>query len=177
MTAKDFIADSFMRDKQRYGTDDGDLNLINDYLVLIGWDTITREQFRAITTIQRLRNMFLYDNPDCNLRQKHNPACFIQLSIFDYLDDETATQTQKLTAYFAGDKDRVNQTKSRIKKSVRGVNDQHITATKLMLPLLVSNPTLKKIREKRRQGKPPSDGTLIGDLIGDLETDKKEGSR
>ncbi|WP_415406824.1 hypothetical protein ACLHDG_13815 [Sulfurovum sp. CS9] len=146
MNSKDFVANSFTQNPQRYGIDNGDLNMVNDYLSSRGWDTLTREQFRAVASIARLRNMFLVDNPDYDLRKKNEVSLFIQLSIYDFLDDDTITQTRKLTKYFAGDESRLLQSNSRIKDSVRGVDNEHITAAKIMLPLFVSSPQLKKIK-------------------------------
>ncbi len=146
MNSKDFVAYSFNLNPTRYGIDDGDLHLVNDYLTSRGWDTLTREQFRAVGTMIRLRNMFLADHPKQDKRKKHIPSLFTQLSIYDFLDDDTATQTRKLTRYFTGDEHRLNQSNSRIKDSVRGVDNEHITAAKIMLPLFVSAPQLKKIK-------------------------------
>ena len=146
MNSKDFVANSFNQNPKRYGVDDGDLNMVNDFFTSKGWDTFTREQFRAVASITRLRNMFLVDNPNYDLRKKHETSQYMQLSLFDFLDDDTATQTRKLTRYFTGDKNRLQQSNSRIKDSVRGVDNEHITAAKIMLPLFVSTPQLKKIK-------------------------------
>jgi hypothetical protein len=146
MNSKDFVSNSFNNDPKRYGKDSGELNLVNDYFASRGWDILTREQFRAVATILRLRNMFLVNNPNYDLRKKNEPSQYLQLSLLDFLDDDTATQTQKLTQYFTGDEDRLNQSNSRIKNSVRGVDNEHIIATKIMLPLFASSPQLKKIK-------------------------------
>lgn len=135
-----------MKNPKRYGIDDGDLNIVNDYLASRGWEIITREQFRAVTSIVRLRNMFLVSNPDYDMRKKNEASQFMQLSLFDFLDDDTVTQTKKLTRYFTGDENRLTQSNSRIKDSVRGVDNEHITAAKVMLPLFVSSPQLKKMK-------------------------------
>ncbi len=153
MSSKDFVTNSFINNPQRYGVDDGELNLINDYLTSRGWDILTREQFKAVATILRLRNMFLVDNPNCDLRKKHETSQYLQLSLFDFLDNDTATQTRKLTHYFVGDENRLNKSNSRIKDSVRGVDNDHITTAKIMLPLFVSTPQLKKIKINKNTDK------------------------
>ncbi|KYJ85662.1 hypothetical protein [Sulfurovum riftiae] len=147
MNSKDFVASRFLDKPTRYGCDDGDLNMTNDYLAYRGFDTLTREQFRAITSIVRLRNMFLAANPDYDMRKKKQPPLFVQLSIYDFLEDTTATQTRKLIHYFTGDESRIDQSNSRIRSSVRGVDNEHIIAAKVMLPLFASEPKLKKIRK------------------------------
>lgn len=146
MNSTEFVAQCFMDKPKRYGVDDGDLNLVNDYFTKNGWPILTREQFRAFASLVRQRNKFLVDNPNCDYRKKNTSALFIQLSIYDYLDEDTATQTKKLAHYFIGDEERVNFTNARVKNSVRNVDDAHITAAKVMLPLFVSAPELKKMR-------------------------------
>jgi len=146
MNSKDFVANSFNQNPKRYGVDDGDLNMVNDYLASRGWDTLTREQFRAVASITRLRNMFLVDNPNYDMRKKYETSQYLQLSLFDFLDDDTAKQTKKLANYFGGDENRLQQSNSRVKNSVRGVDNEHITAAKIMLPLFISSPQLKKIK-------------------------------
>ncbi len=149
MNSKDFVANSFNTNTKRYGIDDGDLNIVNSYFTKQGWELLTREQFRAIASLIRTRNKFLADNPNHDLRKKHETALFVQLSIYDYLDDDTATQTKKLARYFGGNEERLQQSNSRIKDSVRGVDNAHIQATKVMLPLFISAPQLKKMRANK----------------------------
>ncbi len=175
MSSKHFINECFNSSPKRYGIDDGDLNIVNDYFTSQGWPTFTREQFAAIASLIRLRNMFLMDNPNYDLRKKKEPPRFLQRTIYDFLDDDTSTQTRNLTRYFAGDEHRLNQSSSRIKKSVRGVDNEHITAVKIMLPLFASNPKLKKIPFVRRQNEAPADSILEGVLICDMETDNSVG--
>lgn len=146
MRSKHFVADSFMQNPQRYGIDDGDLNIVNDYLKKRGWDLITREQFSAVTSLIRLRNMFLAANPNFDLRKKSKPPKFVQYTIYDYLDDNTARQTKALSRYLAGDEDRLSQSNDEIKKSIGGIDEDHITATRVMLPLFISEPQLKKVK-------------------------------
>ncbi len=143
---KDFVANGFINNPKRYGCDDGDLNIINDCFEERGYELITREQYQALQTVLRERNKFLANNPNYDLRQKHTPPLFTQLSIYDFLDNDTATQTRKLTRYIAGDENRLNQSNSRIKKSVRGVDTEHISAVKVMYSLFHSEPKLKKLR-------------------------------
>ena len=146
MNSKEFVAYSFNNNPKRYGVDDGDLNMVNDYRTGMGLSMITREELKGITNMVRLRNMFLVANPNYDLRKKNEIALFVQLSIYDFLDGDTVTQTKKLVNYFVGDEYRLNQSNSRIKDSVRGVDNEHITAAKIMLPLFVSSPQLKKIK-------------------------------
>ncbi len=168
MGSKHFIADSFMQNPQRYGTDSGDLNMVNDYFLRQGWQLLTREQFAAISTLTRERRKILEQNPNLDLRKKNKPSKFKQLTIFDFFNEGTAVQTKKITRYFKGDSERLNQSNSRIKKSVRKVDNQHIEAVRIMIQLLIANPTLKKI--KWRRGKVPIYGCLSDILGGKMET-------
>jgi len=146
MNSKDFVANSFINNPQRYGIDDGDLNIVNSYFTKQGWELLTREQFRAIASLIRTRNKFLADNPNYDLRKKNETALFVQPTLFDFLDDDTARQIKKLTRYFSRDEKRLELSNSRIKDGVRGVDNAHIQATKVMLPLFISDPILKKMR-------------------------------
>jgi len=166
MNSKDFVANSFNNNPKRYGKDDGDLNIVNSYFKVQGWALLTREQFAAIASLIRSRNKFLANNPNLDMRSQNKPQPFVQFTIYDFLDDETVTQTKKLTQYFTGDESRVQQSNSRIKKSVRGVDNDHITAAKVMLPLFVSQPKLKKMRVNGRQSESPNNGTS-NDVLGD----------
>jgi len=170
MSSKQFVQQCFETNPILYGKDGGELHLINAYLNHLDLDTISLEQHKAIATILRKRNSFLADNPNYDLRKRNQPQQYLQLSLFDYLDNDTAKQTAKLTQYFTNDTNRLNQSSSRIKKSVRGVDDDHIIATKLMLPLFIANPKLKKKPIKWRQHKAPSDRRLSSILSDDLET-------
>ena len=146
MNSKDFVANTFNTNPQRYGIDDGDLNMVNDYFTKQGWELLTREQFSALASLIRTRNKFLADNPNYDLRKKHETAQYIQLTLFDFLPDDTATQIKKLARYFSRDEKRLEQSNSRTKDGVRGADNEHITAVKLMLPLFVSAPKLNKVR-------------------------------
>ena len=153
-----------MDNPQRYGSDHGDLNIINDCFKERGYEPITREQYQVLQTVLRERNKFLVANLNYDLRKKHTPPLFTQLSIYDFLDNDTASQTRKLTRYFTGDESRLQQCNSRIKDSVRGVDNEHILAVKVMLPLFVSEPTLKKIRINK-----DTKSTIYTGLDNDLE--------
>ena len=159
---KKYVAHVFNNKPKRYGIDDGDLNIVNDYFASMGWQTFTREQFAAIASLIRTRNKFMADNPQLDFRTDNKPSPYVQFTIYDFLDGDTATQTKKLTRYFTGDEKRLQQSVSRIKKSVRGVDTEHITAAKVYLPLFVSEPKLKKMRVNRRQPESPTNGTLDG---------------
>ena len=146
MSSKHFVADSFMQNPQRYGTDDGDLNIVNDYFSKHGWALLTREQFAAISTLSRERRKFLEHNPNFDLRKKNKPIKFVQLSIYDYLDADTANQAKAIIGYLTADSSRLAQSNDEIKKSIGGIDEDHITATRVMLPLLISEPQLKKVK-------------------------------
>jgi len=172
MNSKDFVASRFLDKPTRYGCDDGDINMVNDYLAYRGFEPLTREQFRAITSIVRIRNMFLAANPGYNMRKKKQPPPYVQLSIYDFLDDTTATQTRKLIHYFTGDESRIDQSNSRIRSSVRGVDNEHIIAAKVMLPLFANEPKLKKIR-KTPDRENATDTGFDGDLVENSQTSFK----
>jgi len=146
MSSKHFVADSFMRNPQRYGSDSGDLNIVNDYFKKHGWDLITREQFAAISTLTRERRKFLENNPNFDLRKKNKPPKFVQLSIYDYLDTDTTLQTKAIVGYLTTDSSSLSQSNDEIKKSIGYVDEDHITATRVMLPLFISEPQLKKVK-------------------------------
>jgi len=174
MNSKIFVTNSFNTNPQRYGKDDGDLNMVNDYFTKQGWQMFTREQFAAIASLIRTRNKFLTANPNYDLRKKHVAPMFVQLSIYDYLDDDTATQTKKLARYFSGDEKRLTQSNSRVKDSVRGVDNEHIAAAKIMLPLFVSEPKLKKMRTNK--GKQSTAHTGVDDdLVEKTQTNLGDG--
>jgi len=165
MNSKFFVTNSFNSNPKRYGSDDGDLNIVNDYFTQQGWEPFTREQFAAIASLIRTRNKFLMDNPNYDLRKKHVSPMFVQLSIYDYLDDDTATQTKKLARYFGVDETRLKQSNSRIKDSVRNVDNERIQTAKDMLPLFVSAPQLKKLRTNK--GKASTVHTGVDDDLGE----------
>lgn len=169
---KHYVANAIQSDPKRYGSDTGDLHIINDFFTLQGWNTLTREQHTAIASLIRHRNYFLQDHEAYDHRSKA-PGFehYGQTSIYDYLDSDTAEQSKKLVRYWSADPDRIDQSNSRIKKSVRGVNDDHIIAAKIMYPLLASNPQLK---QKRRQRKVPKQEASNNVFDGVVETNKRE---
>ena len=144
----------FRSTPQRYGNDNGDLNLINDYFARQGWQPLTREQHTAIAAIIRNRNYFLQENEAYDHRTKRTAyESTGQTSIYDYMDTDTVKQSKKLIRYWSADPSRFDQSNSRIKKSVRDVDDDHIVAAKIMYPLLLIDP---KLKQKRRQRKAPT---------------------
>jgi len=175
MNSKHFVEHCFNTNPKRYGCDDGDLNIVNDGFAQHGYEPLTREQFALWASLVRTRNKYLAENPQLDFRSQNKPVPYVQRTIYDYFDDDTATQTKKLTRYFTADPSRLNQSPSRIKKSVRGVDNEHIIATKVMLPLFSSEPPLKKMRV-RRQHETPYNGTLGAVSVDDLETKAHEGA-
>ncbi len=159
-STKHFVANGFTNNPQRYGNDSGDLNLINDYFELQGWDPLSREQHTAIAAIIRNRNYFLQENEAYDHRTKNKTSMFRQLSIYDFLDNDTAVQARKITRYIDGNENRLSQSNSRIKKSVRGVDNEHISAVKVMYSLFHSNPKLKKMRIIGDKRKAPAQRAL-----------------
>ncbi len=155
---KDFVVNGIMCQPTRYAKDNGDLNLINDYFEVQGWQPLTREQHTTIAAIIRHRNYFLQENEAYDHRTKRTAyESMGQTSIYDYMDTDTAKQSKKLIRYWSADPSRFDQSSSRIKKSVRDVDDDHIVAAKIMYPLLVINP---KLKQKRRQRKAPAQRAL-----------------
>jgi len=172
-TIKKYIYDNIQENPSRYGVDNGDLHLINDYFVNQGWHTLTREQHKAIAALIRLRNYFLQENEAYDMRiQKTVYEHIGQKTIFDYMDNETALESKKLVRYWSADPERIKQTKSRIKKSVRGVDDDHIIAAKVMYPLLRANPRIQ-VKRRRRKGRDPK--ALNNVSINGMETENAVG--
>jgi len=169
---KHYVANAIQTNPTRYGIDRGAVNIINDFFTLQGWPTLTDEQLNAIASLTRGRNYYLFDNEAYDHRTKKTAYEHIgQMTIFDLMDSDTAEQSKKLTRYFSADPDRIDQSNSRIKKSVRGVDDNHITAAKQFHPLLKSNP---KLKQKRRQRKAPKQGASNNVFDGEVETNLNE---
>ncbi len=168
---KQFAIEAITSKPKRYGVDDGDLNLINDYFESHKWQPLTREQHTAIAGLIRRRNDFLQENKAYDHRSKKTSYEHIgQTSIYDFMSKDTDRQTRKLIRYWTTDSTRVNQSNSRIKKSVRGVDDEHIIAAKVYHPLLKANP---KLKQKRRQQKVSKDGCANG-AFDDVEETNNE---
>lgn len=180
---KQFVKDSITANPARYGVDNGDLNIINDYFESQEWQPLTREQHTAIAASIRYRNYFLQENEAYDHRSNKRAYEHVgQKSIYDFMDSETAAQTKKLVRYWSIHPDKFNKSISRIKKSVRGVDSDHIIAAKVMYPLLVMNPLLKqkRVRKMRNSGdshKPRTDSGLSGVFNGEEETNIKEGNQ
>ena len=68
---KHYTIKSMTTNPKRYGGDDGDLNLINDYYDSQDWSPFTREQLRAVANMLRRRNDFLRDNEAYDHRKKN----------------------------------------------------------------------------------------------------------
>ena len=150
LSIKRFAFQAIENDPSRYAVDNGDLNLINDYFISQGWQTLTREQHKAIAGVIRKRNEFLLSHEAFDLRTKQTAYENTgQLRIYDFIDDEANQQLPKITKYFTADPLRLKQSVSRIKKSVRNVDSEHISVAKIMLPLLQANPKLKQRRQKK----------------------------
>lgn len=174
MLIKHYVYETIPANPSRYGIDNGDLNLINDYFVSQGWEMLTREQHRAIAALIRHRNYFLQTNEGYDLRTKRTAYEHVgQLNIYDFLDEDTASQSKRLIRYWTTDPSRFDQSPSRIKRSVRGVDTEHIVAAKIMFPLLASNPPLKP---KRRRRKAPALRTVNVVSEGILKADGEIGA-
>ena len=158
---KTFVINSIKADPTRYAVDKGEMNLINDFFLIDdkgkciatedGKLQLTTEQYQTIQSLHRLKNKFIEQNNEYDLRSSNKPSHGKQLTIFDFLDDETKEAEKKLTSYYKGDESRLQYSISRIKKSVRGVDDRHIIASKTMYPLLKANPPIKKTQYIRKK--------------------------
>ena len=174
---KTFINDSITSNPTRYGGDGGDLNIINDYFESQGWQSYTREQHTAIAACLRYRNYFLQENETYDHRSPTTAAYehVGQTSIYDFMDLETAVQSKKLVWYWSTHPDMIDKSNSRIKKSVRGVDTDHIIAARVMYSLLATDPLLKqkRVRKSRNVGdsdKARADSGLVDVFKGDKET-------
>ncbi len=149
---KNFAYEAIKKNPSRYAVDGGELHLINDYFISQKWQPLMIEQHKAIAGIIRKRNEFLKDdkNSAYDLRTKKTAYVHVgQTSIYDFLDDDTKVQLPKIIRYWSADASRYEYSNSRIKKSIRGVDDEHIATAKVMLPLLIANPILKQKRVKK----------------------------
>ncbi|WP_151900545.1 hypothetical protein [Sulfurimonas hydrogeniphila] len=178
---KHYVYAAIKDNPSRYAVDGGDLHLINDYFISQGWQPLMIEQHKAIAGVIRQRNEFLKDdtNRAYDLRKRKTAYVHVgQTSIFDFLDADTKEQLPKIIKYWSADASRFEYSNSRIKKSIRGVDDEHITAAKVMLPLLVANPQLKQKRVKKANigdtHKVPTDRALNNVYDGVLETNYDE---
>lgn len=161
---KRFAHERIIDRPRRYGGDWGNVHLINDYFIEQGWEPLIREQHRAIASLTRRRNEFLQENEGFDHRTKNTATeHYGQTTIYDFLDTETALQEKKLIRYWSTDPNRVGQSNSRIKKSVRGVDDEHITAARVMLPLLKADPEIKQKRRRRKAPKYRGGNVVIED--------------
>jgi len=149
---KHFAYNAIQDNPSRYAIDGGELHLINDYFTLQGWQPLMIEQHKAIAGLIRKRNEFLRDenNSVYDLRMKKTAYIHVgQKTIYDFLDDDTKIQLPKIINYWSADAARYEYSNSRLKKSVRGIDDAHIATAKIMLPLLVANPKLQQKRVKK----------------------------
>jgi len=183
-SVKDFVNKSIQDNPSRYAVDNGELNLINDYFALEGWQTLIIEQHKAIAGIIRRRNVFLGDdvNKAFDLRTRRGAYEHKgQTSIYDFLDGECYKTIPKIVRYFENNPERLSYSNSRIKKSVRGSNEKYIIATKVLFPLLKANPILKQKKVKRVNNgdtkKVLAEQCLNNTLDGSLETDYAVGHK
>ena len=173
---KKFVNDSITSNPARYGVDNGDFPLNNDYFESQGWQTLTREQYTAIAANIRYRNYFLQENEAYDHRSKKPAYEHVgQTSIYDFMGLETAVQNKKLVRYWSTHPDKFEESNSRIKKSVRGVDTDHIIAARIMYSLLATDPLLKqkrvrKIRNVGDSDKARTDSGLVDVSKGDKET-------
>lgn len=151
MTLKHYVNAAIERDPVRYGTDDGDLNIINDCFTAFGWEPLSREQLRVIMACQRYRNYYLRDHEAFDMRTKRTAMIPVgQTTMWDYLPPETTAQSKKLVKFYKADPRRLALPADLIKKRVNGVDDDHITATRIMYPLLKNDLQIKPVRVKRQ---------------------------
>ena len=138
---KSFIKKSMQDNYQVFGATKGDYKLTNAYLLSLGEELLTFEAFKAIASILRSRNQYLLNNPnhdDRNLK-KSNPN---QLDFLESLYPEDAKAIKKTFKYYKSNPNRVTQTNSRTKKSVRDVTLNQIETTKILYPIL-NSPKIK----------------------------------
>ena len=167
MQIKEFTADAIKANSKVYGADNGAIKLIDDYFISQSWNTLTIEQHKAIALLIRYRNHFLNDNEAYDKRTKKTSYEHVgQTSIYDFMEADTAMQFQKVILFWSKDPIRYEYTNSRLKKSVRGVDDTHIEAVRLIHPLLIANPQLKQ----KRQQKPPRERALNNVFDSEEET-------
>lgn len=158
---KQYAYTAIQSNPSRYAVDGGELNLINDYLrdnkikacVLDdGILQLTIEHHKIIASVLRKRNEFLQDEKNSAYDLRTYKTSYIhvgQTSIYDFMDDDTRLQLPKIVKYWSMDAQRYEYSNSRIKKSIRGIDDEHITAARVILPLLIANPKLKQKRVKK----------------------------
>lgn len=178
---KHFVYEAIQKNPSRYAVDGGELHLINDYFTLQGWQPLMLEQHRAIAGLIRKRNDFLKDenNSAYDLRTKKTAYVHVgQTSIYDFLNEDTKTQLPKIINYWSADVARYEYSNSRLKKSIRGVDDAHIATAKIMLPLLVANPKLQQKRVKKSKigdtNKVPAQRAFNNVSSGETETNNDE---
>ena len=150
MQIKQFTVDSIKQHPTIYGADNGAIKLINEYFMSQSWNTLSIEEHKAIALVIRYRNYFLNDNEAYDKRSKTTSYEHIgQTSIYDFIEEDTALQFQKVILFWSKDPIRNTFTNSRLKKSIRGVDDIHIEAVRLIHPLLTANPLLKQKRQRK----------------------------
>ena len=178
---KHFVYKAIPNNPSRYAVDGGELHLINDYFTLQGWQPLMLEQHRAIAGLIRKRNDFLKDesNSAYDLRTKKTSYVHVgQTSIYDFLDEDTKIQLPKIIKYWSADAARYEFSNSRLKKSIRGIDDAHIATAKIMLPLLVANPKLQQKRVKKSKigdtNKAPAQQAFNNVYDGVMETNNDE---
>ena len=146
MMINEFIKTLFTQDPVRFGSDEGDIATVNAVLMAKGYSPVTKEAFKLIANSIRRRNAYLSENPTLDSRKRKAPLEYEQKSIFDYMDEEDVICTKRITHYFKGDHERLSQSNSRIKSSVRGVDNEQIITSKKLFKLFSKNPELKKKR-------------------------------
>ncbi|WP_201351872.1 hypothetical protein [Hydrogenimonas urashimensis] len=163
-TLKSWVTNRILSDPLRYGTDEGDLRLINDYFRVQGWRPLTRQMFKAVQACIRYRNYFLLENETFDLRKKRTALEPIgqQATIWDYLPQKTANDSKKLVKYWVVHPDRLHLSDEKIKEALPDVADRHITAARVMYPLLKANPPLKVEKRKRAPKRLRINGGGIG---------------
>ena len=149
-TISNFVEKAITEKPTLYAVNGGELSLINAYMKEAQHNEITQEQFKAIASVLRTRNAFLSQgvNADFDLRRRTLPKKqYYQMSIYDLLEDEAREQVPKIVKYFQKAPERVNYTQSRIKKSVRGIENNYIETSKVLLQIIEKHPIIKVKKE------------------------------
>jgi hypothetical protein len=174
---KQYVYTAIKDNPSRYAVDGGDLHLLNDYFISQRWQPLIIEQHKAIASVLRQRNEFLKDeaNSAYDLRTKKTAYVHVgQTSIYDFLDTDTKEQFPKIIKYWSADASRYEYSNSRMKKSIRGIDNEHIIAAKILFPLLLANPKLKQKRVKKatigNTNKVPTNRALNNVFVSSVET-------
>ncbi len=181
MQIKEFVSTSIKERPKLFGGDNGDIRLVNAYFEHEDWMSLSKEQYKAIALLIRHRNYFLnknevFDNRSNQIIYEHVG----QSSIYDFIDSEDSKQFKKIVRYFVEDPNRISFTDSRVKKSIRGSDSQHISAVRILHNLFIANPKIKQRRVKKVKKSETLESTATksfkGDFYKKLETNNSRGT-